>query len=131
MFLKILVIDDHAPLRQLVRSIFEEIKVGHYRFRVFDAPDGETGIALAKNASPDIILLDIDMPNMTGIEVCSSLKGDSATNEIPVIFLTAENTKEMVDEGIQVGGDSYVLKPFEPDSLVKRVGELLGLYREQ
>jgi len=105
-----------------VREIFEE-----RRFRVYDAPDGTQGIALARTLQLDIILLDIDMPKMTGIEVCRSLKTDLLTKYIPVIFLTAENTLEMVKEGLAAGAKSYVLKPFDTKDLLDRVYETLGI----
>src|SRR5688572_10458800 len=112
----ILVIDDEKDLVELVRSNLERDG-----FDVASANDGSTGLQQAKKTLPTLILLDIMMPGMDGLEVCREIRADSRTRSIPVIMLTAraEETDKVV--GLELGADDYVTKPFSPRELVARV----------
>lgn len=112
---RILVIDDD-PIS--VRVLFELLK-RHYR--VSWATDGNDGLAFAQDTLPDLILLDILMPGMDGLEVCRHLREDSMTKGIPVIFLTTQADVEEQDLGRQAGGNDYVVKPFAISELLLRV----------
>lgn len=113
---KVLVIDDQEEVRELVEAALRD-----GGFEIFKASGGREGIQIAKNTRPDIILLDIMMPNFDGISTCKILKRNPITIEIPVIFLTAKHGKEDVKAALQAGGKDYVMKPFSPDDLLKRI----------
>jgi two-component system OmpR family response regulator len=113
----ILVIDDDPHILEVVKFPLE--KTG---FRVLTAEDGEAGLKAYENHRPDLVLLDIGMPELDGIEVCKKIRGKSDT---PVIFLTAMD--EEVDRilGLEIGGDDYITKPFSPRELAARVKAVL------
>jgi two-component system, OmpR family, response regulator len=114
---KILVIDDDARIRDIVR--FALAREG---FGVVEAEDGAQGLALAGQEAPDLIVLDIMMPELDGTEVCRRLRRDS---RVPIIFLSSRD--EEIDRvlGLELGGDDYVAKPFSPRELVARVKAVL------
>lgn len=113
---KILVIDDQKEVRDLVEASLRD-----GGFEIFKASGGREGIQIAKNTRPDIIILDIMMPNFDGIATCKILKRNPITKKIPVIFLTAKHGKEDVKAALQAGGKDYVMKPFSPDDLLERI----------
>jgi two-component system, OmpR family, response regulator len=114
---KILLIDDDSGIRDVVR--FALVREG---FAVVEAEDGLQGLALAAREAPDLILLDIMMPELDGTEVCRRLRRDS---RVPIIFLSSRD--EEIDRvlGLELGGDDYVSKPFSPRELVARVKAVL------
>jgi two-component system, OmpR family, response regulator len=114
---KILLIDDDSGIRDVVR--FALAREG---FSVIEADDGAQGLALAERESPDLIVLDIMMPELDGTEVCRRLR---RTSRVPIIFLTSRD--EEIDRvlGLELGGDDYVSKPFSPRELVARVKAVL------
>ncbi len=116
----ILVIEDEKDLAELVAFNLE--KEG---YRALLATDGVLGLEKARDATPDLILLDLMLPGMSGTEVCKALKGDGKTARIPVIMLTARG--EEIDRvvGFEVGADDYVLKPFSTRELLLRVKAVL------
>jgi len=117
---KILVADDEEDVLNLVSM---NLKNGG--FTVIQAEDGPEAINKARTQTPALIILDIMLPGMSGLEVCKVLKGDSATLKIPVIMLTAK--AEEVDRivGLELGADDYITKPFSPRELVLRVKSVL------
>jgi CheY-like chemotaxis protein len=118
----ILTVDDSKMIRTLVGRALR-----NYDVRLLEAEDGEKGLAAAQSERPDMILLDVAMPVMDGIETLGKLKRDPATTPIPVIMLTAEASKEKVMEIIRGGADYYLLKPFKPDALVRSIVKKLTL----
>ncbi len=116
----ILIIEDERDLAELVAFNLE--KEG---FRTHLAADGALGLDKARDLSPDLVLLDIMLPGMSGTEVCKALKGDAKTARIPVIMLTARG--EEIDRvvGFEVGADDYVVKPFSTRELLLRVKAVL------
>jgi two-component system cell cycle response regulator len=120
----ILVIDDSEDVHDLleVRLKPEMVKLDH-------AGDGERGIDRAKEGRPDLILLDIEMPNLTGFEVCQRLKDDPATSTIPVIFLTGAGDVHDKVQGFDLGAVDYITKPFQPAELRARVRAALRMKR--
>lgn len=117
---KILVIEDESDVVDLIRM---SLKGAGYK--VLTAEDGESGLRKAREESPDLVVLDIMLPKMSGLEVCKSLRKDAATSSLPVVMLTAKS--EEVDRivGLELGADDYVSKPFSPRELVLRVQSIL------
>ena len=112
----ILVIDDEKDLLELVRYNLE--KDG---YDVISARDGQSGVEIASRHRPDLIVLDIMMPGMDGLEVCRRLRADQRTARVPLIMLTARATEADRIVGLEMGADDYVTKPFSPRELVARV----------
>ena len=117
---RILIVEDEMNIRQLVRYNLE--KEG---FQVLEATDGLQGLKMAKLEKPDLVLLDLMLPEMDGLEVCRSLKGNPGTAALPVIMVTAKS--EEIDKviGLELGADDYLTKPFSPRELVARVKAVL------
>ena len=117
---KILIVEDEANIRQLVRYNLE--KEG---FQVMEAADGMQGLRTAQREKPDLVLLDLMLPGMDGLEVCRTLKGAPATAALPIIMLTAK--AEEVDKiiGLELGADDYMTKPFSPRELTARIKAVL------
>ncbi|HJT73752.1 MAG TPA: two-component regulator propeller domain-containing protein [Chitinophaga sp.] len=115
----ILIIDDDTELRNYVSQLFAD------GFTVLEADSGEVGLQAAKDYLPDVIISDITMQGMNGIEVCRSIKGNAALSHIPVILLTATTASETQLLGIESGADDYITKPFEKELLKARVQGML------
>ena len=120
----VLVIDDNADIRSYVKSLL----AGEYR--VLDAADGRGGIRLAMKYVPDVIVSDVMMPGMDGVECCRRLKGELQTCHIPVILLTACSLDEQRIQGYDGGADSYISKPFNSQLLLSRVRNLIANRRQ-
>ncbi|MGD0281497.1 MAG: response regulator [Dissulfurispiraceae bacterium] len=120
---KILMIDDEEDLAYFVRVNLE--KTG--KFTVLSATRGSEGIKLAKSEKPDLILLDLVMPEMDGGQVAAQLLANTSTKKIPIIFLTALAEKEQVEayEG-KIGGRDYIAKPVTSEELIVRIESVLG-----
>jgi diguanylate cyclase (GGDEF)-like protein len=116
MIQQLLIIDDSPLIHALVRARLSAEPV-----KIASAESGVQGLELAKTVSPDVILLDVDMPEMDGFEVCTRLKSDAATRNVPVIFLTAAATPEQKLRGLELGATDYIAKPFDPAELKARV----------
>ena len=95
-------------------------------YEVLTAPNGREGLALAMRERPDVMVSDVDMPELNGIEMVRALRQDPATAHIPVMLLSAQTTVESETAGLQVGADDYVPKPVEPRRLAARVKALLA-----
>ena len=115
-----LVVDDDPVILKLLEVNFEM-----EGFTVLTAKDGEEGIAVARTAQPDLVVSDIMMPKMSGLELVTELKSDPDTSDIPIILLSAKAQNADVRSGMDAGADDYVTKPFEPLDLVDRVNRLL------
>jgi DNA-binding response OmpR family regulator len=121
---RILAIDDERDIRDLIKQGL----VGH---EVITAPDGATGLEEARRSAPDLILLDVTMPEMTGFEVCRRIRSSPELLATPVIFLTARGTLADKLEGFNAGADDYVAKPFDIRELEMRVQAVLRRARPQ
>lgn len=119
---KILVIDD------LPENVFMlQDRLEHEGYEVITAYDAKTGIEKAKSRQPDLILLDVMMPEMTGIEACRILVEDQETTKIPIILVTAKSGAEDTKEGLEAGAFDYIKKPFNRVELLARVNSALKL----
>lgn len=116
----VLVIDDEKDLVELIRYNLE--KEG---YRVVGAADGESGLALAAVEKPDLIVIDLMLPGIDGLEVCRLLRKGSETYRIPIIMLTAKTSESDRVVGLEIGADDYVTKPFSPRELGARIKALL------
>jgi len=119
----LLVLEDNRELLEFIISIFKD------DYQVLAAEDGEAGLRLATETIPDIIISDILMPKLDGKKFCKAIKEDFKTSHIPVILLTALSSKHHEKEGILVGADEYIAKPFDPSLLKVRVDQLLSTRR--
>jgi CheY-like chemotaxis protein len=117
----ILVVDDDPVIQKLLSVNFEM-----EGYRVVTANDGIEGLERVASDKPDLILLDVMMPRMDGIEVSKRLKSDPATKEIPVVLLSAKAQSSDIQSGIEAGADDYVTKPFDPLELLDKVAGLIG-----
>ena len=115
----VLVIDDDEQIRKYVTQVFKD------KYNLYEAQNGTQGLKLAQKYLPDIIISDIKMPGMNGIELCRVIKDDNALNHIPVILLTGSNASETRLQGVEGGADDFITKPFEKEILIARVTNLL------
>jgi DNA-binding response OmpR family regulator len=116
----VLVVDDHAPMRTLCRVNLEAAG-----FRVLEAADGEEALATVGVDRPDVILLDIMMPGVSGWEVAGALIADRATDRIPIIFITARSGATDRIRALELGAQAYLTKPFDPGALATTVTKVL------
>lgn len=120
----ILVVDDEATNLQMIKQILQD------EYHLVFAKNGEKAIELAQEQTPDLILMDVMMPEMDGLEACKRLKSDSQTSAIPVIFVSALSANAEIMSGYEAGGDDYITKPFDQKQLLAKVKALLK-FREQ
>jgi len=118
---KILVAEDEADIRELVA--FSLINIAG--FEVVKARNGAEAVEMARTEVPDLILMDVRMPKMTGVEACAKLKEIPETEDIPIVFLSAMGQETEIQQGMEVGAVEYILKPFAPDVLMNKVREIL------
>lgn len=118
---KILIVEDDMGVQELL-----ETRISGAGYQVFTACDGEEALVKVKEIMPDLILLDIMMPKINGMEVKRQLNNDSSTASIPVIFLTAKITMSDKLEGVCLGADGYITKPFDMKALMARIDSILN-----
>ncbi len=116
----ILAVEDEEDLLELVTFNLQKSGYG-----VIGTTSGEEALRLARSATPDLVLLDLMLPGLDGLDVCRILKHDAATRQIPVIMLTARGGEADIVTGLELGADDYITKPFSPKVLVARVGAML------
>ena len=122
MTLKVLAVDDSKTIRKIVSKAFST-----YDCKVLEAENGIEGLSIASREKPDLIVLDITMPVMNGVEMLGKLKGQPDLKDIPVIMLTAESGKENVMQIVKMGVRDYMVKPFKGEQLIERVMKILTL----
>ena len=123
---KIVIAEDEPDIRELIA--FTLRFAGH---EVITGANGLEGFELAKQHKPDLVMLDVRMPKMTGYEACQSIKAAPEIAHIPVIFLSAKGQESEIEQGLAVGAEQYLLKPFAPDQLTQQVSEVLKKYGKQ
>ena len=126
MALKILAVDDSKTIRMIVKKAFKT-----YDCVVLEAENGKEGLETASKEKPDLIVLDITMPVMTGPEMLEELKKDPDLKDIPVIMLTAESGKDNVVQILKMGVKDYMVKPFKGEQLIERVAKVIALESKQ
>lgn len=117
---KILVTEDERDIRELIAFTLR-----FAGYEVVTAENGEEGVQMAAQEMPDMILMDVRMPRMTGYEACAKIKADPRLAEIPLVFLSAKGQEAEIRTGLDAGASEYLLKPFGPMELVERVKELM------
>ena len=117
---RILIAEDERDIRELITFTLKF--AGH---EVFPTSNGEEAYQMATQIMPDLIVLDVRMPRMTGYEVCEQIKSNGNTQNIPVVFLSAKGQESEVKMGMESGADEYILKPFSPEQLLERVRSIL------
>lgn len=122
----ILIAEDEPDIRELI--------VFTLRFGGFDVVVARNGMEVVERVSdvqPDLIMLDVMMPQMTGFEACRKLKAQPETAHIPVVFLTAKGHETEIEIGMEAGAVGYLLKPFSPEALIQYIRELLNTHKSQ
>jgi DNA-binding response OmpR family regulator len=117
---RILIAEDERDIRDLIA--FTLRFAGH---EVIATANGEEALNMALETIPDLILLDVRMPRMTGYEACRQIKAEGKTSNIPVVFLSAKGQESEVQTGLAAGATEYILKPFSPDNLTERIRVIL------
>jgi len=117
---KIVIAEDERDIRDLITFTLQF--AGH---EVISTANGAEAVEAVRREMPDIVLMDVRMPRLTGYDACRQLKADEATRDIPVVFLSAKGQEAEVKEGLEAGAIDYILKPFAPDQLTARVEEIL------
>jgi signal transduction histidine kinase/ligand-binding sensor domain-containing protein/DNA-binding response OmpR family regulator len=115
-----LIVEDNDELRDMLKQVFEPV------YKIYTAVDGEEGLALTIEHQPDIVLSDVMMPRMSGTEMCSKIKNNFTVCHIPVVLLTAQTAVEHNIEGLRLGADDYVTKPFNIKTLITRCNNLVN-----
>lgn len=116
----ILIVDDEEDILELV-----EYNLEHEGYHTKTAVSGEEALKLARDEHPDLIVLDLMLPGINGLDVCKLLKSDEDTRNIPILMLTAKSEETDIVKGLELGADDYVTKPFSPKVLVARVASVL------
>jgi two-component system phosphate regulon response regulator PhoB len=116
----VLVVEDEQDLLDLLRY-----NLARDGYRVLTAESGETGLRLARTERPDLVLLDLMLPGMDGLEVCRALKGGKDTADLPIVMLTAKGEESDIVAGLELGADDYITKPFSPRVLIARLKAVL------
>ena len=111
---KLLVVDDIGQLRKLVRYT-----VGYGRYEIHEAANGIEGLGKARSLRPDVLILDVKMPDMSGFQVCAEVKRDPRLSAVFVVLLSARGQKRDFEQGRRAGADAYVVKPFDPQKLLE------------
>ncbi len=119
---QILIVDDEEIIREILKAVLETN--GH---EVLEATDGDTCIDMARASTPDLIILDMNMPKMTGFEVAPLLKTHPRTKKTPILALTADKTTESIEAAYEAGCDHYLAKPILGEKLVQVVSDMLAM----
>jgi CheY-like chemotaxis protein len=120
---KILIAEDERDIRDLVAFTLR-----FAGYEVFTAANGEEAVELAPNVNPDLILMDVRMPRMTGYEACRIMKLNPDLKDIPIVFLSAKGQETEIQAGLDAGAEEYLLKPFAPDQLTSQVKTILAKF---
>ena len=117
----VLVADDEADIRKLIG-----VRLGRLGYEVVTANDGEAALARARERVPDLVIIDVRMPKLSGLDVVRELRRDEATRAVPVIMVTASVEEENLARGLEAGAQEVVRKPFRPEELLAHVERLLA-----
>jgi len=122
---KILIVDDEAHIRMLIEQTLEELEDEGVEF--LTAENGEIALEIIQKESPKLVFLDVMMPKMNGMEVCRRVKKELALDKVFIVLLTAKGQEMDRQRGQEVGADLYMTKPFDPEMILSKAKEVLGL----
>ena len=123
---KILIVEDEDDIREITRHILE--KNG---YEVIEAANGEEGLKAYAASAPDLVLLDVHLPDMLGFEICRKIRAEGPRAETPIILCTVRSEVSPVAEGLAAGATDYILKPFEVEDLLNRIETALTAVRKE
>ncbi len=122
---KILIVDDEAHIRMLIEQTLEELEDEGVEF--FAAENGEVALEIIKEEKPNLVFLDVMMPKMNGMEVCRRVKKELGLDEVYIVLLTAKGQEMDRQKGQEMGADVYMTKPFDPEMILDKAKEVLGI----
>jgi two-component system, OmpR family, alkaline phosphatase synthesis response regulator PhoP len=122
---KVLIVDDEPFIRLLLAQTLEELE--DEGVELIAADNGETALDIIRAELPEMVFLDVMMPKMNGFDVCHAVKNDLGLNEVFIVLLTAKGQEFDKQKGIDVGADIYMTKPFNPDEVLAKTREILGM----
>ena len=122
---KILIVDDEAHIRMLIEQTLEELEDEGVEF--LTAENGEIALEIIQQEKPQLVFLDVMMPKMNGMEVCKKVKKELGLNNVYIALLTAKGQELDRQKGQEVGADVYMTKPFDPEMILQKAREVLGL----
>jgi len=118
---KILIVDDKREVVELVTATLEG-----EGYQIISASDGREALEKIGKEKPDLVLLDVVMPKMNGLEVLAKVKKDPQTKDVPIIMLTAKGQQLDKDKGMRLGAEDYIIKPFSPSHLLRKIEEIMA-----
>ena len=122
---KLLIVDDEAHIRMLIGQTLEELEDEGVNF--FTAENGEQALEIIQAEKPQLVFLDVMMPKMNGMEVCRRVKKELGLDQVFIVLLTAKGQELDRQKGQEVGADVYMTKPFDPEAILNKAREVLGL----
>jgi DNA-binding response OmpR family regulator len=122
---KLLIVDDEAHIRMLLEQTLEELEDEGVNF--FSAQNGEEALEIIQTETPELVFLDVMMPKMNGMEVCRRVKKDLKLERVFIVLLTAKGQELDRQKGQEVGADLYMTKPFDPEMILNKAKEVLGI----
>jgi len=122
---KLLIVDDEAHIRMLLEQTLEELEDEGVHF--FSAQNGEEALEIIRAENPELVFLDVMMPKMNGMEVCRKVKKELMLDKVFIVLLTAKGQELDRQKGQEVGADLYMTKPFDPEMILNKAKEVLGL----
>ena len=122
---KLLIVDDEAHIRMLIGQTLEELEDEGVNF--FTAENGEQALEIIQAEKPQLVFLDVMMPKMNGMEVCRRVKKELGLNDVFIVLLTAKGQELDRQKGQEVGADVYMTKPFDPEAILNKAKEVLGI----
>lgn len=122
---KLLIVDDEAHIRMLLEQTLEDLEDEGVNF--FSAENGEEALKIIQEENPQLVFLDVMMPKMNGMEVCRKVKKELKLNDVFIVLLTAKGQELDRQKGQEVGADLYMTKPFDPEVILDKAKEILGL----
>ncbi len=120
--IKILLVDDMATMRRIIKTLLSQLGYKN----VDEAEDGEVALQKLKEGDYDFVITDWNMPKMTGLELVKAIRGDEKLKKLPVLMVTAEAKKENVIAAIKAGVNNYIVKPFTPETLKKKIDDIFA-----
>jgi two-component system alkaline phosphatase synthesis response regulator PhoP len=122
---KIVIIDDEPHIRALLEQTLEDFEDSGVE--IFTAKDGQEGLEIIQEEHPNLVFLDVMMPKMNGFDVCNTVKNELKLPNIYIVMLTAKGQEFDKKKGLEVGADTYMTKPFDPDVIIEKASEVLGI----